>query len=219
MDEESTNQVTESQRWEKYLRDRLIGNNIIRVDSIDTIQLVPVTKERIRRSLGMWPAPEIYARVVGITAAATLALTLTPATLGATEDGLDLVRQGIDWSSDRIFGVPTITVERTRTKTVEETRQINRPVSREVSRDLGRQAINGPGEFVPDVNLVNQISGELNGIIQDRGTILQIDVVGTSSDEWGLPEQSLGVAGGKLGKYIVKPSPICFLASLSLLKF
>lgn len=194
MDEKSSSNLTEDQRWEIYLRERLLGTNTFHRGTVDTIQRFPVSRE-VRRwgFAGIWPRPDIYAKVVALTAALSLGITVAPATLGVTEDALDGVRWGTDKTLDIIFGVPTKTVERTRTVEKKQTITRNVPVTREVSRDLGRQTINAAGEFVPDVNLVNQISGELNAISRDRGQILELNVDGTSSDEWGNPELSLGI--------------------------
>lgn len=197
MDDQSSaaEQLSEADRWQKYLRERLLGINTFQSGTVDTIQRIPVSHEVSRWGFaGIWPNPDLYAKIVAVTAALSLGVSVAPATLGATQDVLDAVRWGADKTMDVVFGVPTKTVEQTRTIVKEETRTRNIPVDREVSRELGHQALNESGEFIPDVNLVNQISDELNTISNNRGQIIEINVEGTSSDEWGATEQSLGVS-------------------------
>ncbi len=188
---------SEGQRWQKYLKDRLIGNQVIRIDSIETIQKVEIEKDFKRWGLRIWPNPNIYAKIVALTAAASLGITGAQPGLSFIQDGIDEARIVADSLSDRFFGIPTETVEVSKTVLVEQTQTRNVPVTKEVTRELGRQSTNQSGEFTPDINLLNSISGELNGIANSRGEILSIVVQGTSSDEWGNPLTSLGV--GNIG--------------------
>lgn len=183
---------SQQERWRKYLEDRLIGESLVTIGSVDTIQRVQVSREVSRWGAGIWPRPEVYARVVTVTAAASIALGVALPVSSLVLDTVDELRNGIDAISDRVFGLPEHEVTRTHIVLKEEKHQQTISVEDEVTRDLGRQSFNAEGEFTPDPALISQITSELAAITRDRGTILAVEVRGTSSDEWGNPDVSLG---------------------------
>jgi len=179
--------LTQDQRYQEYLQDRLTGSNIIQIRSIivedpPLVRTVTVPKTYIKSPRGH-PGAWIVAGV------ASTVLSIVPPTLIEKIPAFDIRVPNPAELTEHEPKIVAIDLEIPTTKQVP--REIEVPV--EVSKQVEVQTQNEAGEIQADPVAIEQTSELVQQIVSDGGTIASMEFSASSSDEWGQLSRSLGL--------------------------
>lgn len=179
--------LTEDDRYQEYLQDRLTGNNIIQVRSIivedsPLVRTAVVTRTYIKN-------PSEHRAAWLVAGAASVILSVVPPTLIHKIPALEFKIPNPMVLVNREPEIVTLDIPIPITRQVPT--EVEVPV--EVSKDFEIQSRNQSGEFQADPIAVEQTAQFIEQIVTDGGKIDSTEVRSSASDEWGPLSSSLGV--------------------------
>ena len=179
--------LTEDDRYQEYLQDRLTGNNIIQVRSIivedsPLVRTAVVTRTYIKN-------PSEHRAAWLVAGAASVILSVVPPTLIHKIPALEFEIPNPMVLVNREPEIVTLDIPIPITRQVPT--EVEVPV--EVSKDFEIQSRNQSGEFQADPIAVEQTAQFIEQIVTDGGKIDSTEVRSSASDEWGPLSSSLGV--------------------------